>query len=106
MTTSEAKEASISNIQAFNEQDVIIKGWLHNKRSSGNIHFLLVRDGSGTIQCIVEKKKVPENVFKAFDELTQESSLIITGKVRKEPLPLGGRGGFRTVGFSDVCRAQ
>jgi asparaginyl-tRNA synthetase len=87
---SRAKEASVSHIQAFDDQDVIIKGWLHNKRSSGNIHFLLIRDGSGTIQCIVEKKKVPENVFKIFDELTQESSLIITGRVRKEPRsPIG-----------------
>ena len=70
----------IADIAKYENQTVTIQGWLYNKRSSGKLRFLLVRDGSEIIQCVVFKNDVSEEVFAAADELTQESSLEITGK--------------------------
>jgi asparaginyl-tRNA synthetase len=69
---------------------VTIKGWLYNRRSSGKIQFLLIRDGTGVIQAIVSKAAVGDEQFKAADALTQESSLAVTGTVRAEPRAPGG----------------
>jgi asparaginyl-tRNA synthetase len=65
-------------------KEVIIKGWLYNKRSKGKIRFLLVRDGTGIVQCVMVKGAVPDEMFELGDKITQESSLIVTGKVRKD----------------------
>ncbi|MBN2015564.1 asparagine--tRNA ligase [Candidatus Dojkabacteria bacterium] len=73
----------IPKLQSLDEE-VIIKGWLFNKRSSGKIHFLQVRDGTGFIQVIVEKGNVKDNVFQSCNELTLESSIIIEGKAKKD----------------------
>src|SRR5262245_46080226 len=67
------------------DQDVTIKGWLYNKRSSGKLHFLEVRDGSGIANCVVYVKDVPAEVFARADKLPQETALVITGRVRKHP---------------------
>jgi asparaginyl-tRNA synthetase len=80
----------IEDIGRHDGQTVTLKGWLYNKRSSGKLHFLLVRDGTGILQCVVFKKDVPEAQFALADHLPQESSLIVTGTVRKdERAPLG-----------------
>lgn len=79
-----AQRAWISNIANFVDQEVVIKGWLYNKRSSGKIQFPQIRDGSGMIQGVVVKANVPEQVWSDFERATQESSLIVTGKVRAE----------------------
>ncbi len=80
----------ISQSAQYENQEVTIKGWLYNKRSSGKIRFLLVRDGSAIIQCVVVKNEVSEDVFEKTDLLTQESSLIVTGKlVADKRSPLG-----------------
>jgi len=71
-------------------QEITIKGWLYNIRSSGKLIFPQIRDGSGIIQGVVFKKNVPEQVWNAFDGLTQESSIIITGKVRADERAPGG----------------
>jgi len=71
-------------------QKVNLKGWLYNKRSSGKIHFLLIRDGSGIIQSVMSKGEVPDEVFDTYDKLTQESSLEIEGIVREEKRAPGG----------------
>jgi asparaginyl-tRNA synthetase len=71
----------ISEIAKHENQTVTIRGWLYNKRSSGKLWFLLVRDGTGVIQAVVSKSDVPEAVFTACESLTQESSLSVTGKV-------------------------
>lgn len=71
-------------------QDVRISGWLYNKRASGKIAFLLVRDGTGTVQGVMVKGQVAEETFAQYDALTQESSLRITGSVREEPRSPGG----------------
>ena len=70
--------------------DVEIRGWLYNKRSSGSIHFLLIRDGSALIQGVMAKQEVPSEVFAAADDLTQESSLIVRGRIREDRRAPGG----------------
>ncbi len=70
--------------------EVTLKGWLYNKRSSGKIHFLLVRDGTGIIQAVAFINDVSPEVFQRCDEVTQESSLIVTGVVREDPRAPGG----------------
>jgi asparaginyl-tRNA synthetase len=64
--------------------EVTIRGWLHNKRSSGKLQFLILRDGTGYVQAVVFKKAVPEDTFTAATELTHESSLTVTGTVRTD----------------------
>ena len=71
----------IENISDFSDKDVTIKGWLYNKRSSGKLWFLLIRDGTGVIQAVVSKNDVDEDSFDNCDALTQESSVKITGLV-------------------------
>jgi asparaginyl-tRNA synthetase len=80
----------ISKVGEFEGKEITIKGWLYNKRSSGKLRFLLVRDGSATIQCVVFKNDVSEEAFNAADSLTQESSLEVTGVVAADKRsPLG-----------------
>jgi asparaginyl-tRNA synthetase len=71
-------------------EDITIKGWLYNLRSSGKLIFPQVRDGSGVIQGVVFKKNVPEQVWNDFEKLTQESSIIVTGRVRADERAPGG----------------
>ncbi len=66
------------------EKEVEIKGWLVTKRSSGGVQFLLIRDGTGTIQSTIHKDEVTEKVFEDADKLTQESSIIIRGVVKED----------------------
>ena len=71
-------------------QEVRVRGWLYNKRSSGKIHFLQVRDGTGLVQCVVVKSNVSDETFAASDSLTQESSLVVEGTVRQDDRAPGG----------------
>jgi asparaginyl-tRNA synthetase len=81
---------SISDAGKHAGESVRIRGWLYNLRRSGKIAFPLVRDGSGIIQCVAVKSNLPEPVFDQIKDLTQESSLIVTGKVRAEARAPGG----------------
>jgi asparaginyl-tRNA synthetase len=74
----------ISQIADYADKDVTLKGWLYNKRSSGKIVFLQIRDGTGIIQAVIVKGEVSDDVFKQAETLGQESSIIVTGKVRKD----------------------
>lgn len=74
----------IKDLSKYVGIDVKIVGWLYNKRSSGKIEFLIIRDGSGILQCVAVKGETNENVFKEIDKLTQESSLIVSGNVRED----------------------
>jgi asparaginyl-tRNA synthetase len=74
----------IEDIGRHEGETVTVKGWLHNRRSSGKIHFLTLRDGSGFIQAVMSKAAVGDEVFKAADHLSQETSLIVTGAVRAD----------------------
>jgi asparaginyl-tRNA synthetase len=76
--------ATIASLSAHEGQTVTLRGWLYNLRASGKLLFPIFRDGTGTIQGIVPKAAVPEEVFNTLKELTLESSLTVTGKVRAD----------------------
>jgi asparaginyl-tRNA synthetase len=80
----------IHDIGSHVDQHVTIKGWLQNRRSSGRLRFLVVRDGTGIIQATVFKGDVSETVFNISDHLPQESSLVVHGLVRAEQRAPGG----------------
>ncbi len=65
-------------------EEVLLQGWLYNRRSSGKLEFLLVRDGSGTVQCVAVKAELPEDVFARCSAVTQESSVRVRGLVRED----------------------
>jgi asparaginyl-tRNA synthetase len=70
--------------------EVTVRGWLHNKRSSGKLQFLILRDGSGFAQAVMAKAGVPVETWEAADKAGQESSLEVTGKVREDKRAPGG----------------
>jgi len=80
----------IEDIGEYDGQEITVKGWLYNKRSSGKIRFILVRDGTGIVQSVITKGEVPTQIFDVADKITQESSVILTGKVRKDDRAPGG----------------
>ena len=80
----------IEDIAAHVGQPVTIKGWLVNRRSSGKIHFLQVRDGSGFIQAVLSKAAVGDATFARADHLSQESAVIVQGTVRADARAPGG----------------
>ncbi|NNU90472.1 asparagine--tRNA ligase [Anoxybacillus sp. CHMUD] len=77
-------KTTIAEVHKYVGQEVTIGAWLANKRSSGKIAFLQLRDGTGFIQGVVEKAQVSEGVFQAAKSITQESSLYVTGVVRED----------------------
>jgi asparaginyl-tRNA synthetase len=74
----------IEDIGKHAGEDVTIKGWLHHRRSSGKIHFLIVRDGTGFVQAVLSKAAVGDDLFRTADHLSQETSLTVTGTVRAD----------------------
>jgi asparaginyl-tRNA synthetase len=80
----------IEDIAKYEGQAVTIHGWLVNRRSSGKIHFLQVRDGSGFVQAVMSKAAVGDEVFTRADHLSQETSLIVHGGVRADSRAPGG----------------
>jgi asparaginyl-tRNA synthetase len=80
----------ISDLRTHAGETVTLRGWVVTTRSSGKIAFVVIRDGSGTVQGVLSKKEVPESAWAAFAGLTQETSVAITGLVREEPRSLGG----------------
>ena len=84
------KRVYIEKIGDHVGEEVTLKGWLYNKRSSGKIHFLQVRDGTGVIQAVVSKGDVSDEVFDLSDRLARESSIVVRGTVREDPRsPIG-----------------
>ena len=71
------KVISISKVKDYKEKDIQVNGWVYSTRRSGKIGFLSIRDGSGILQCIVEKASVGDELFELFKSLTQESSLTV-----------------------------
>lgn len=86
----EVKKAYIEEIGQHQGEEVLIQGWLYNSRSSGKVIFLLVRDGTGIIQCVVSRADVTEEEFSLAEEITQESSLEVYGLVRADQRAPGG----------------
>jgi asparaginyl-tRNA synthetase len=79
------KQTYISEIGAHLGEEITLKGWLYNKRSSGKLGFLEIRDGSGLVQAIVSKKDVAEETWAESERVTQESSIIVRGTPREHP---------------------
>jgi asparaginyl-tRNA synthetase len=82
--------ATIATIGQFEGQSVTLRGWLYNLRESGKLLFPIFRDGTGSIQGVAHVKSVSAEVFAALKGLTQESSVIVTGKVRADQRAHGG----------------
>jgi asparaginyl-tRNA synthetase len=76
-------KVAISHLAQHVGETVTLEGWLYNKRSSGKLHFLEVRDGSGICQCVVFKGNVSPELFAMADHLQQETSLTVTGTVKE-----------------------
>ena len=87
---SEIKRIAIDHAAQHVEETVEIAGWLYNLRKSGKIVFPIVRDGTGLMQCVALKNALPEDVFESLKHLTQESSLLVRGKLRAEARAPGG----------------
>ena len=86
----------VADIGRYEGREVVLRGWLYNKRSSGKLHFLQLRDGSGVVQCVVFKGDVESRLFERCGHLPQESSLVIRGQVRQEVRsPIGYEVGVR-----------
>ena len=84
------RQIHISNLKDYVGKEITLQGWLFNKRSSGKVRFVILRDGTGYLQCIFFKGNVSEEIFEAADKLGQESSIEVTGKVKEEPRAVGG----------------
>ncbi len=80
----------IEEIARYVGQDVTIRGWLRNRRASGKVQFLIVRDGTGDLQAVISKGVLGEEQFAQLAKLTQESSLILAGRVRSDARAHGG----------------
>ena len=85
-----APVSRISELSKFEGQLVTLKGWLSNLRESGKLLFPQFRDGSGVVQGVVAKNSVPPQVFDSVKDLTQESSVVVHGKVRADKRAPGG----------------
>jgi asparaginyl-tRNA synthetase len=83
-------QTTVSDLGKYVEQDVELRGWVYNTRSSGKIGFIMVRDGTGTVQGVIVQGEVSEKVFEAFENLTQESSISVEGNVRQDKRAPGG----------------
>jgi len=80
----------ISDLAKYVGQEITIQGWLYHKRSSGKLRFLVLRDGSGYLQCVYFKGNITPEVFDLSDRIGQESAIEVTGKVKVEPRAVGG----------------
>ena len=71
-------------------EEVEIRGWVYNKRSSGKVRFVIIRDGTGFLQCVMVKSNLADEVFELYDELSLETSVIVKGKAREDRRAPGG----------------
>jgi asparaginyl-tRNA synthetase len=95
----------VSEVGKYEGQEVTVRGWLYNIRSSGKIIFPILRDGTGLLQTILVKNAVQPEVFEAARALTQESSVEVTGTVRKVPEGKTAPGGFE-LDIKDLKNGQ
>ncbi|MCH7720376.1 MAG: asparagine--tRNA ligase, partial [Planctomycetes bacterium] len=97
--------AAIRDLHRHVGESVTLQGWLYNKRDSGKIAFLVVRDGTGLCQCVVNKSPETEGFFEEARRLGQESALRVTGRVRADERQVGGHeldvSGLEVVGRSE-----
>jgi asparaginyl-tRNA synthetase len=84
------QQVRINRLKDHVGETVVVNGWLYNKRGSGKLAFPIVRDGSGYLQGVVSRKEVSDETWKAVEEVTQESTVRVTGTVREEQRAPGG----------------
>lgn len=98
-------DTTIDKLGTFVGQQVRLTGWVYNKRSSGKIRFVLLRDGTGIIQCVFTKNSVANEAFELADSISQESSVEITGVVREDKRAPGGyeltASNLKVISFAD-----
>ena len=95
----------VEEISKYTGQEVTVQGWVYNRTDKGKLVFLLVRDGSGFVQCVAFKGDLPEAVFDQLTRLPQESSVIISGSVREDKRAPGIPGGFE-IGVKEIKIVQ
>ena len=95
----------VEEIAKYAGQEVQIQGWVYNRTDKGKLCFLLIRDGSGFVQCVAFKGDLPEALFDQIMRLPQESSVIISGAVREDKRAPGIPGGYE-VGIKDLKVVQ
>src|SRR4026209_56673 len=96
-----AEHISVSQISNYIGQEVTIKGWVYNRTDKGKLCFLLVRDGSGFVQCVALKGDLPDADFETILRLPQESSVRLSGVVRQDPRAPGIPGGYE-IGIRSI----
>src|SRR6476661_4395832 len=82
--------ARIADLSAHAGQSVRVRGWVTHLRSSGKVAFIVMRDGSGTLQCVLVKSSVPADAWELFAQLTQETTIEVAGEVRPDARAPGG----------------
>ena len=87
-------EIRVEQIADYDGQEVILKGWVYNRTHKGKLVFLLIRDGSGFIQCVAFKNDLEPELFDEITRLPQESSVVVSGIVRSDPRAPGIPGGY------------
>ena len=88
--TQVATKTTVDTLENFVGSEVNLVGWMQRNRPSGKIQFLVLRDGTGVCQCVIEKGKIAEELFTELKHLGQESSLSLPGRVRQEARSSGG----------------
>lgn len=87
------------------EEEVTVQGWIYGKRSSGKIHFYLLRDGTGIMQAVAVQNELPPQIFDLYESLTQESSVVVSGTLRADKRAPGGCE-MTIKDLKPVCPAQ
>ncbi|MBC7315855.1 MAG: asparagine--tRNA ligase, partial [Chloroflexi bacterium] len=92
----------LADIARYEGREVTVRGWLYNKTDKGRLQFLLVRDGTGLIQAVAFQREIAPEAFEAALRVTQESSIIVTGMVRRDARAPGGY----ELGLTDIQIVQ
>ena len=96
MSSESPAVATIDTLHRHVGEEVELRGWLYNRRSSGKLHFLQMRDGTGTVQVVAFKGEVSEELFATLGSLPQESALVVRGEVREDKRsPIGVEVGLK-----------
>jgi len=95
----------VEEIAKYSGQEVTVQGWVYSRTDKGKLVFLLVRDGSGFVQCVAFKGDLPEALFDQLTRLPQESSVIISGAVREDKRAPGIPGGYE-IGVKEIKIVQ
>jgi asparaginyl-tRNA synthetase len=96
---------SIADIAQYDGQEITLRGWVYNRTGKGKLSFIKLRDGSGVAQCVCFKGDLSEESFDLASKVSQESSVIITGNVRKDDRAPGYPGGYE-IGVTDIQLVQ